>query len=134
MAQNKMNVFHWHIVDDQSFPFESKTYPNLTRLVSFISLNFVFLFLPMCPNYGHIQIFYIIWYISIFKIYLLFSLHVSIFSLPFFIQGAFDPVTHVYTQEIIAEIIEEARVRGIRVIPEFDTPGTNMTCIKITVW
>jgi hexosaminidase len=66
MAALKMNVFHWHLSENQGFRIESKAYPKLQELGS---------------------------------------------------DGMF------YTQADARELIEYARDRGIRVVPEFDMPG-----------
>jgi len=62
----KMNVFHWHLSENQGFRVESKKFPKLHELGS---------------------------------------------------DGLY------YAQEEIHELIEYARDRGIRVVPEFDVPG-----------
>lgn len=66
MEAVKMNVFHWHLSEDQGFRIESKTYPLLQGKGS---------------------------------------------------DGLY------YTQDQVRDIINYARDRGIRVIPEFDMPG-----------
>ena len=66
MEAVKMNVFHWHLSENQGFRAESKKFPKLTGLGS---------------------------------------------------DGLF------YTQAEMREIVEYARDRGIRVVPEFDMPG-----------
>jgi hexosaminidase len=66
MAAVKLNVFHWHLSDDQGFRVESRRFPRLQQLGS---------------------------------------------------DG------HFYTQDEVRRVVEYARDRGIRVIPEFDMPG-----------
>ncbi len=44
-------------------------------------------------------------------------------------KGSYDPVTHVYRKKDVLEIVEAARIRGIRVIPEFDTPGMRVIMV-----
>ena len=66
MEAVKLNVFHWHLSDDQGFRVESKLSPKLQQMGS-------------DGNY--------------------------------------------YTQDQIRHVIEYARARGIRVVPEFDIPG-----------
>jgi hexosaminidase len=71
MASAKMNVLHWHLSDDESFPFVSEALPFAAE------------------------------------------------------KGAFEDGDnlHMYTKLEVGELIEFARLRGIRVIPEFSTPG-----------
>lgn len=88
LAMVKMNTFHWHITDSQSFPMTVERHPFLTEV------------------------------------------------------GAYSP-KEIYTREDMKEITRYARVRGIRVVPEFDQPahvgeGWNfqdmLTCFGAMPW
>jgi N-acetyl-beta-hexosaminidase len=46
-------------------------------------------------------------------------------------KGAYNPQTHVYPRVQIHLVIEYARLRGIRVLPEFDSPGKQQLSLYI---
>ncbi|CAH8855459.1 unnamed protein product [Trichobilharzia szidati] len=69
----KMNVLHWHMTDDESFPYSSTVYPELSS------------------------------------------------------KGAYHPHEYVYERGEIDSLIEFARLHGVRVIVEFDTPGHTLS-------
>ena len=68
LAMIKLNVLHWHISDSQSFPSESRLFPELAT------------------------------------------------------QGAYHP-SAVYSLDAMRDIVQYARQRGVRVVPEWDMPG-----------
>lgn len=35
MSYNKMNILHWHISDSNSFPFESRSIPEVSYLIMY---------------------------------------------------------------------------------------------------
>lgn len=88
MAMSKLNVFHWHITDSQSFAMVLDSHPQLAQ------------------------------------------------------KGAYSP-KKVYYPSDIREIVEYGRVRGVRIVPEFDAPAhvaegfqdTNLvTCLHAQPW
>lgn len=68
MLFHKLNVFHWHLTDDESFPLQLQSKPIITQ------------------------------------------------------SGAYS-LAEIYSQDDIMEIVEYARMRGIRVVPEVDSPA-----------
>ena len=94
MARHKMNVFHWHLVDDQGWRLELKRHPELVEWGAVRPQSVLYGTKPSWPD-GKLH----------------FELDGQQYG-PFF-----------YTQEDVREILAYAKARHIRVVPEIEMPG-----------
>lgn len=94
LSAYKMNVFHWHLTDDQGWRIEIKSLPKLTEVGAWR--------VPRSGNWGNRE-------------------------QPF--GGEKPTYGGYYTQEDIREIIDYAKQRYVRIIPEIDVPGHSLAAI-----
>jgi hexosaminidase len=104
MAFLKMNVFHWHLVDDQGWRIEIKKYPLLTEVGSKRASSRV-----DCERCGQTG-----------------EPHGGIQSM--------EPHAGFYTQEEVKEIVRYAEERHITIVPEIEMPGHSSAAIASYPW
>jgi hexosaminidase len=104
MALLKMNVFHWHLVDDQGWRIEIKKYPLLTEVGSKRASSRV-----DCERCGQTG-----------------EPHGGIQS------G--EPHGGFYTHEETKEIVRYAKERHITIVPEIEMPGHSSAAIASYPW
>lgn len=95
MARDKMNVFHWHLVDDQGWRIEIKRHPELVAVGATRPESVQYGDRPRFQEDG---------------------------SFTYLMDGKpYGP--YFYTQSDIREIIAYAKARHIRIVPEIELPG-----------
>lgn len=109
MAMLKMNVFHWHLTDDQGWRIEINKYPKLTEIGAWRDTCAILpdsLPIWSVERWGNIP-------------------------LP---EYRHKPTGGYYTKDDVKEIIKYASERHITIIPEIEMPGHSSAAIKAYPW
>ncbi len=104
MALHKLNMFHWHLTDDQGWRIEIKKYPKLTQIGAWRDQSLI---TPPDDKFGVLTN----------------HVHPSWDVAP---RTAYGPDGHYggfYSQEDAREIVAYATSRHITVVPEIEMPG-----------
>jgi len=104
LEMNKMNVLHWHISDDESFPLLLKS-------------------LPLLAANGAWQLFTLLHRTSLSSLLKNISKRTPHDNGDVWLRNVYRASEATYSDSDVRRIVDEARDRGIRVVPEFDTPG-----------
>ncbi|QQL46126.1 family 20 glycosylhydrolase [Sulfuriroseicoccus oceanibius] len=101
LAAYKMNVFHWHLIDDGGWRLEIKKYPKLTELGGFRKGS----------GQG--------WRVTELA-----------FPKSMEERDSTEVYGGYYTQDDVREIVAYAKQRNVRVIPEIEMPGHSLPAIS----
>ena len=107
LAMNKMNVFHWHLTDDQGWRIEVKKYPLLTQEGSWRDFDE---YDKRCVELSQQD----------------YNYEID----PRFVRNGSQYGGH-YTQEEMKGLVSYALERGIDIVPEIDMPGHFSAAIKV---
>jgi hexosaminidase len=108
MVLYKLNVFHWHLVDDQGWRVEIKRYPELTEKGSFRKFNNLDV---ACDQRAAAE-------------------HNPDMRVPRDRMKVVDGDSvygGYYTQDQLRDVVKYAQDRGITIVPEIDMPGHGYT-------
>jgi len=103
MALHKLNMFHWHLADDQGWRIEIKKYPKLTEIGAWRKQS------PLTPPAGENQ--------------QADHEHPAWVEAPKTAYGPDGRYGGFYTQDDIREVVAYAAARHITVVPEIEMPG-----------
>ena len=116
MALYKYNIFHWHLIDDQGWRIEIKTYPQLAKNGSYRKFH---------PT------------IDVGLLARARNEKNPTLELPqkfLKVENGDTLYGGYYTQKEISEIVSYAAQRGIDVVPELDMPGHNSMAQSAFQW
>lgn len=125
MGHSKMNVLHWHATDSHSFPLKLPRIPEMAKYVKYthvirisISVSHDPMIMTKLLTSSHKKNSCLVT-----RIFLIIStIYLILYLFIYFRYGAYS-AQETYSSNDISDILDYAKLRGVRVIMEIDSPA-----------